>query len=319
MMAPVSGARERNIWLPSQGRYLSRLKLATLRNFARDLFVDKRSAPIDQDRATAVLRQLWQSGNLGREPGPSHAYRHLLALRLLGLITPHGKRDGYALTRLGGQILDIGGSRDTLNRDEQELLARAFFFPPRELPSPLLAFAALFCPSPADPEAFRDQGQSVAIKRHSMAKLEVTTGKGTVWIEREDAVDHVLSGCRELFLEAGLVGEVLPDRAAKLWQRTLFPVHHLDESHLHAAVVDVAVHLRRMLEHTTRVSIPTLGAELRPLMKLSRADFEEVLQRISREYAGEFYFDRLSSILILGREHAYVQIGGYWRSTIVRH
>jgi hypothetical protein len=155
MRTPVSGERERNIWLPSQGRYLSRLKLVTLRNFGRELFEDKRSAPIDQDRANAVLRQLWQSGNFGHEPGSSHAYRHLLALRLLGLVAPYGKRDGYALTRLGGQFLDIGGSRDTLNGDEQDLLSRSFFLPPPDLPSPLLAFAALFCPSPSDPETFR--------------------------------------------------------------------------------------------------------------------------------------------------------------------
>ena len=318
MNAAVLINREPNIWLPSQGRYLSRLKLVTLRNFSHHLFADRRHTSIDQDRATAILRKIWQLSNLGREPGASHAYRHLLALRLLGLIEPYGDREGYSLTTVGARLLDVGCPGDSLNRDEQNIIAAAFFVPPPALPSPLRAFAALFCPDARDPQVFRDLGYPVELKRHSLAKLEAATNDEPIFITGEDAVDHVISGCRELFLEVGLLGETLPDRSIRIWQRTMFPVRQIEEAHMGAAISQVVAHLRQVLTRTTRIQIPALGAELRPLMKLSRTDFEEILLRISRQNAGEFYFDRLSSILIAGRENAYVRIGDYWRSTIIR-
>lgn len=316
--SPVTTDNNR-VWLPGQGKYLARLRLTTLRDFVHALADATPQGPIHLDQATVLLQRVWIQTGLERMPGRSHAYRHLFALQLLGMVAPLGYGGGYALTSTGLELAREIVPGSALQESQRVLLAKRMMSPPSGMESPFRAFADLFGLGLDTPDQFVERGNDVILHKRNEHCLEVKTDDGLIVVEGRDAVDHLLWGPRWLFLQAELIDELPLTLPSRRWARTVFPIRRLEDAKLASATAEVASRIREALAGATRISIPQLTRDLRPAMRLTQADYQRVLSIIAKQCAGEFYFDRLSSSLISKREAAYVWIDGYWRASIVRY
>lgn len=321
MSVSSSGERrspaEANPWLPSQGRYLSRLKLATLRDYLCVLFTGSPGLHLGLERGELALRDVWSARGLPGVPKRSHAYRHFLAAQLLRLVVPVPGGQGYRLAPRGESLLAIAAPGHELQQPERALLAAALFDPPPDMDSAPLALAHLVAPSAASPEAFLETGGTVVLKRKQRDELEARGRDGSILIAGEDAVDHVLRGARDLLLEVELVGEVQPPSDG-CWQRVLFPVQRVLPERIEGTVIGIVEHIRSRLDDARRLPLSVFALEVRPKLQLTVADYRTLLRLVAQRYPEEYYFDRLSLPLAGGTEDHYVKIGDYWRSSIVR-
>ena len=317
-MSSSGECRRNDVWVPGQGKYLVSLKFTTLRDFVHRVYAQQRSSTVKLEDAIGILQTMWSDLGLSHISGRSHTYRHFHALRVLGFVSLEEARVGYALTEAGALLLSLGESGVPLNCEERRAFAAAMFSPPETMTSPLLAFADLFLPGVRTPEDFVALGTVVTFIRHHDKRLEIVTANDRLEITERDDIDQILRGCRELFKQADLIGELPSVQRSTKWTRLLFPVYPLAGSSLETVTRQVEIHCRQQLEDMPRIGLPELSADLRPQFRLSKPDFDRIMHILADDRDGEFYFDRVSLPLITSRKEAYVRIEDAWRASITR-